>query len=314
MTIKLSKPFSPNSKVDEYDVRQIKKALNRLGYYQPYEKTGITGIPDREVFEALKEFQKDNGLRPTGETKPGDETIQTLDEEVTKIPDGYYIWRTVGDDKVRDSHAALDGAICAWSDSPTPGEDFNCRCWAESLPKNNDNCQESEKAWVNAGAKFFIAQQKLENAIKQKDNLEAQNIKNKSELSELNAQIEKEKADKRRAQNKGAAIGTFAGAIIGVPAGAGSSAGLAGVGIGLGSKTGRFVEEIGDAISSKNETDLTLGYKKQSLLKEMKETEKKIETISNTINNILKPEFQKAQQEENKTKIALKKCLSAKKD
>jgi CRISPR-associated protein Cas8b1/Cst1 subtype I-B len=89
---------------------------------------------------------------------------------------------------------------------------------------------------------------------------------------------------------------------------------LAGVGIGLGSKTGRFVEEIGDAISSKNETDLTLGYKKQSLLKEMKETEKKIETISNTINNILKPEFQKAQQEENKTKIALKKCLSAKKD
>jgi peptidoglycan hydrolase-like protein with peptidoglycan-binding domain len=77
MTIKLSKPFAPNSQVDEYDVRQIKKALNRLGYYQPYEKTGITGIPDREVFEALKEFQKDNSLQPTGETKPGDESIHT---------------------------------------------------------------------------------------------------------------------------------------------------------------------------------------------------------------------------------------------
>ncbi|HQX27620.1 MAG TPA: hypothetical protein PKX38_06750 [Alphaproteobacteria bacterium] len=46
MKIELSKPFTPNSKVDEYDTRQVKKSLNRLGYYQPYEKTGITGIPD----------------------------------------------------------------------------------------------------------------------------------------------------------------------------------------------------------------------------------------------------------------------------
>lgn len=59
MNIKLNKPFAANSAVDEFDVRQIKKALNRLGYYQPYEKTGITGIPDAAVFEALKAFQKD---------------------------------------------------------------------------------------------------------------------------------------------------------------------------------------------------------------------------------------------------------------
>ena len=75
MKIKLSKPFAANSAVDEFDVRQIKKALNRLGYYQPYEKTGITGIPDAAVFEALKAFQKDQGLRPTGTARPGNETV-----------------------------------------------------------------------------------------------------------------------------------------------------------------------------------------------------------------------------------------------
>ena len=33
-----------------------------------------------------------------------------------------YIWRTAGDDKVRSSHAALNGTIRNFSDSPDPGE------------------------------------------------------------------------------------------------------------------------------------------------------------------------------------------------
>lgn len=62
MEIKLKLPFAANSRVDEFDVRQMKKALNRLGYYRPYEKIGITEIPDSVVFEALRAFQKDHGL------------------------------------------------------------------------------------------------------------------------------------------------------------------------------------------------------------------------------------------------------------
>lgn len=62
MKIELSKPFASNSIVEEYDVVQMKKALNRLGYYEPYEKVGITGIADKGVFEALKKFQKDHNL------------------------------------------------------------------------------------------------------------------------------------------------------------------------------------------------------------------------------------------------------------
>lgn len=58
MYIKLSQPLAADSPADEFDVKQIKKALNRLGYYIPYEKTGITGVPDAEMFTALKNFMR----------------------------------------------------------------------------------------------------------------------------------------------------------------------------------------------------------------------------------------------------------------
>lgn len=50
----------------------------------------------------------------------------------------YYIWRTQGDDKVRESHAANDGQVFEWDNPPgtgNPGEDYNCRCYAEPLDK-----------------------------------------------------------------------------------------------------------------------------------------------------------------------------------
>jgi SPP1 gp7 family putative phage head morphogenesis protein len=41
-----------------------------------------------------------------------------------------YIWASMGDDKVRASHAALDGQLRDWTDSPAPGEESGCRCSA----------------------------------------------------------------------------------------------------------------------------------------------------------------------------------------
>lgn len=49
-------------------------------------------------------------------------------------PTTHYIWRTSGDSKVRSTHAENDGKIFAWDSPPEtghPGEDYNCRCWAE---------------------------------------------------------------------------------------------------------------------------------------------------------------------------------------
>jgi hypothetical protein len=46
----------------------------------------------------------------------------------------HYTWRTAGDNKVRDAHAALHGQVFAWASPPPaghPGTEHNCRCWAE---------------------------------------------------------------------------------------------------------------------------------------------------------------------------------------
>ena len=138
MNIELSKPFASNGIVDEYDVIQMKKALNRLGYYQPYEKIGVTDIADKGVFEALKAFQKDHTLPATGTAKPDDGTVKALNKEAAKTPHGQYIWRTVEDQKVRKGHAQYNRTIRNWNDSPDPGEDFNCRCWAEPVEKQRN--------------------------------------------------------------------------------------------------------------------------------------------------------------------------------
>ncbi len=49
------------------------------------------------------------------------------------LPTKYYIWRTQGDDKVRSSHAELEGTIHSVNENIFPGEEYNCRCWAEEI-------------------------------------------------------------------------------------------------------------------------------------------------------------------------------------
>lgn len=44
-----------------------------------------------------------------------------------------YRWRTMLDDRVRDAHAAREGQVYSWAESPIPGEEVNCRCAAEPV-------------------------------------------------------------------------------------------------------------------------------------------------------------------------------------
>jgi len=50
-----------------------------------------------------------------------------------------YIWRTVGDERVRETHEDVDGETFSWDSPPSetddnhPGEDYQCRCWAEPI-------------------------------------------------------------------------------------------------------------------------------------------------------------------------------------
>jgi len=52
----------------------------------------------------------------------------------TNLGISQYTWEDSDDTRVRSTHAAHDGKIFKWSESPAntghPGEDYQCRCWA----------------------------------------------------------------------------------------------------------------------------------------------------------------------------------------
>ena len=154
MTFKLKKPVASNMAVDEHDIRNLKVVLNRLGYYMPPKDIGIVGTPDRGVFDALKNFQKDHGLRESGAMRPGDKSEQKIRDMFQALPEAgvKYIWRTVGDNKVRASHAALEGEIRTFGEGLDPGDDPGCRCSAELVVKRD--CKEEEIAYAEAVEKF----------------------------------------------------------------------------------------------------------------------------------------------------------------
>lgn len=66
-----------------------------------------------------------------------------------------YRWSTSGDERVRASHAALDGQVFAWNAPPSeghPGEAVLCRCVAEPLfeddPEDEATSAEAQRARV----------------------------------------------------------------------------------------------------------------------------------------------------------------------
>ncbi len=133
MILQLTKPVTRSANTNEEDVRALKRALNALDYYTPSGTIGMNGIPDNGLFIALLLFQEEYALPATGEIRPGDATHEAINKALKNLEGGAYIWRTLGDDKVRSSHAVLNGAVKLWSDSPEPGEEFGCRCWAEPV-------------------------------------------------------------------------------------------------------------------------------------------------------------------------------------
>lgn len=66
-----------------------------------------------------------------------------LADDMNENPEDYYIWRTEKDDRVRGKHAEREGKIFNWHIPPEgghPGEDYNCRCWAEPYrPEKNED-------------------------------------------------------------------------------------------------------------------------------------------------------------------------------
>jgi hypothetical protein len=145
MRIALQTVFVPRQPAEtseeEWCTRQLKRALNRLGYYTPPENTGITTGTEPDFLDALTAFQRIHAIPFADPVGPNSLTERILNEEMDgQYEKGLYTWKTVGDEKVRGDHASRDERRFTWDSPPEgghPGEDYNCRCWAEPLAETN---------------------------------------------------------------------------------------------------------------------------------------------------------------------------------
>lgn len=159
MQFELQTDTNPNTDKGKIGLRRIKIALNRLGYYMPSKAKGINAESDLKVNRAIKAFQKDSFLPVTTHVKANDRTEEAINQAIEnqeKRSQAFarrYIWRSVKDDKARHSHTARDGQIFLWDRPPKgghPGEDYNCRCWAEPLvPVTPKGLKDSQNDLIN---------------------------------------------------------------------------------------------------------------------------------------------------------------------
>ncbi|HEY9078479.1 peptidoglycan-binding domain-containing protein, partial [Magnetovibrio sp.] len=74
-----SKPLASNASAAPLDVGKIKSALGALGLYEA-PAWGVSQFPDAALFDAIRAFQKAQGLKVDGAIKPGGETEAALSQ------------------------------------------------------------------------------------------------------------------------------------------------------------------------------------------------------------------------------------------
>ena len=68
----------------ENDVARVKYGLSQLNYYKEPKNLGMSTIPDSQMFEGVKKYQKDKGLHVDGLLKPKGETINSINNDLRK--------------------------------------------------------------------------------------------------------------------------------------------------------------------------------------------------------------------------------------
>ncbi len=138
LAAKIDLARNPETEDERTTVRQLKIALNRLGFYTPNPNIGMTDDIDVGLKDAVYAFQRKATIYfDDVALGPGTTTERILNRDLAVMDDhAFYIWHTVGDHKVRGEHARRNGQTFSWANPPddeNPGEDYNCRCWAEPI-------------------------------------------------------------------------------------------------------------------------------------------------------------------------------------
>lgn len=79
----LKGPVARNSPTHLEDSANIKMALTSLGYYDDTE-TGLSPYGDRQLFQSIKSFQKDNALKVDGIINPDGPTQKSIKEKLAE--------------------------------------------------------------------------------------------------------------------------------------------------------------------------------------------------------------------------------------
>jgi len=133
--------------------KDLVKALGKEyidGVSQNAIKTFIDGGSRKDLTNKMLEYTDENLNKAKfwARDQVGDAFAEFTAQQQSLSGIKNYIWRTMGDNAVRDDHAELEGRVFSWSDGAMstgllskpgashPAEDYSCRCYAE--PTNED--------------------------------------------------------------------------------------------------------------------------------------------------------------------------------
>jgi SPP1 gp7 family putative phage head morphogenesis protein len=116
-------------------------------YFEDVEKTVTQGLAagkrhediSKDIEETFGTAQESARLVARNETLTYYAEVNKARQENLGVTE--FVWRTVHDERVRSSHAELDGETFSWDDLPEndkgeeifPGSEINCRCWSEPV-------------------------------------------------------------------------------------------------------------------------------------------------------------------------------------
>lgn len=83
----LKKAMGTNYTADPSDIVNTKKALNQLGHYEVPPHRGIDDWTDDAMFNGIRAFQKDNGLKVDGFMRPGGPTESAITKQLSLAPE-----------------------------------------------------------------------------------------------------------------------------------------------------------------------------------------------------------------------------------
>ncbi|MBF0326526.1 MAG: peptidoglycan-binding protein [Alphaproteobacteria bacterium] len=84
----LKDPIGTNYRVDPNDLMNTKRALNQLGYYNIPAHRGIDDWTDDAMFDGIRRFQRDNGLKVDAFMRPGGPTENAINQRLQRTSFG----------------------------------------------------------------------------------------------------------------------------------------------------------------------------------------------------------------------------------